>query len=36
MVLNEKAHAGKFLPLHTVATVSVTLTAERYLEVEKE
>lgn len=36
MFLNEKAYAGKFLAIHTVAIVTVTLVAERNLEVEME
>lgn len=36
MILNEKASAGKFLAIHTVAIVTVTLVAERNLEVEME
>lgn len=36
MILNEKAYAGKFLAIHTVATVTVTLVAGRNLEVEME
>lgn len=36
MILNEKAYAGKFLAIHTVAIVTVILVAERNLEVETE
>lgn len=36
MILNEKAYAGKFLAIHTAATVTVTLVAGRNLEVEME
>lgn len=36
MILNEKAYARKFLAIHTVAIVTVTLVAERNLEVEME